>query len=87
MEKFVFLLAFALFANGALIKKGYIPTEFQPLSQEIIDFVNTLPHSTWKAGHNFEGISVQYLKGLMGVIEDPNGPRLKGKRNFRCRPF
>ena len=78
MKVLIALLAIALVANGALIKKGYIPTEFQPLSQELIDFVNSRQDSTWKAGRNFEGVSVHYLKGLMGVIEDPNGPRLEG---------
>ena len=82
--KVVFLaLALAFVANGALIKKGYIPTEFQPLSQELIDFVNMNAHSTWKAGRNFEDVSVQYVKGLCGVIEDPNGPRLKGIFQFQ----
>eukprot|EP00112_Aurelia_sp_Birch-Aquarium-sp1_P003693 Seg1415.13 transcript_id=Seg1415.13/GoldUCD/mRNA.D3Y31 product="Cathepsin B" protein_id=Seg1415.13/GoldUCD/D3Y31 len=80
--KVVFLaLAFAFTANGALIKKGYIPTEFQPLSQELIDFVNMNAHSTWKAGRNFEDVSVQYVKGLCGVIEDPNGPKLEVKKH------
>ena len=78
MKMLLCLLVFALAANGALIKKGYIPTEFQPLSQELIDFVNSRKESTWKAGRNFEGVSVNYVKGLMGVIEDPNGPRLQG---------
>jgi len=77
----VLLLACAVVAHGALIKKGYIPTEFQPLSQEVIDFVNSQKDSTWKAGRNFEGVSVHYLKGLMGVIEDPNGPRLTVKKH------
>ena len=79
MRTFIALVALAIAANGALIKKGYIPIEFQPLSQELIDFINMRKESTWKAGRNFEGVSIHDLKGLMGVIEDPNGPRLKGK--------
>ena len=82
LKMLVLLLACALVAHGAMIKKGYIPTEFQPLSQEVIDFVNSQKDSTWKAGRNFEGVSVHYLKGLMGVIEDPNGPRLTGIQSF-----
>ena len=76
------ILALAFVASASFVKKDYIPTEFQPLSQELIDFVNGLEGSTWKAGRSFEGVSVNYLKGLMGVIPDPNGPRLKGKQDL-----
>lgn len=68
----------ALTVSAGRINKAHIPTEHQPLSQEIIDFVN-MRQTTWKAGRNFEGVSVNYLKGLMGVIEDPNGHRLEEK--------
>ena len=56
---------------------GHIPVHFQPLSKEIIDYINSID-TTWKAGRNLEGATTQYLKGLLGVIEDPNGFRLPG---------
>lgn len=49
----------------------YFPLH-QPLSDEILDFVNNKAGTTWKAGHNFKGVSVAHVKSLCGVIEDPN---------------
>lgn len=80
MKELFGVLLLILAASAGQIKKGYIPTEFQPLSQELIDFVNGIK-TTWKAGRNFEGVSVHYLKGLMGVLEDPNGHRLEEKEH------
>lgn len=53
----------------------HIPVHFQPLSQEIVDYINSI-HTTWKAGRNLEGVTTQYLKGLLGVVKDPNDFRL-----------
>ncbi len=81
MKVFFGILLIALAATAGRIKKGYIPTEFQPLTQEMIDFVNGI-RTTWKAGRSFEGVDVHYVKGLLGVIEDPNGHRLEGITNY-----
>lgn len=72
------ILCFALAVSARGINKQYIPTDFQPLSQEIIDFVNTRG-TTWKAGKNFEGVSVDYVKGLLGALENPKGHTLDVK--------
>ena len=76
----VALVAF-LFAVGSthdgLGSHGYIPVHFQPLSKDIIDYINSID-TTWKAGRNLEGVTTQYLKGLLGVAEDPNGFQLPG---------
>nr|WBW70097.1 venom protein [Lampona murina] len=46
-----------------------IPKEIHPLSQKMIDYIN-YGNTTWKAGKNFEGVSLKYIKGLMGVHKD-----------------
>lgn len=48
----------------------------QPLSQELNDYINLKANTTWKAGHNFEGVPVGHIKKLCGVLEDPNGFKL-----------
>ena len=57
--------------------REHIPVHFQPLSQEIIDYVNSLD-TTWKAGRNYlQRGSTQYLKGLLGtILHDPDAPKL-----------
>jgi len=47
------------------------------LSNEIIDYVNNKVNTTWKAGPAFQGMSIHYVKGLCGVIKDPNERKLK----------
>ena len=57
---------------------SHIPVHFQPLSKELIDYINTLD-TTWKAGRNLEGATVPYLKGLLGtILNDPNQEKLPG---------
>lgn len=41
----------------------------KPMSQEMIDYINTEAHTTWKAGVNFEGVSVEHVKQLCGVVK------------------
>jgi cathepsin B len=45
----------------------------EPFSQELIDYVNTKPGSTWKAGVNkhFEGVPLSVVKSMMGVKKMP----------------
>ena len=76
MAKIAFLVALVISLTDA---RQHIPTHYLPLSQEIIDYVNSIK-TTWKAApsRRFEGKSIQYLKGLCGVIEDPNNEKLPG---------
>lgn len=56
-----------------------IPVHFEPLSDDIIEYVNNLK-TTWKAGYNLEGATPLYLKGLLGTIMyDESAPSLPGK--------
>merc|ERR1711976_862480 len=48
-----------------------------PLSDDIINYVNNNANTTWKAGKTFQGWSISYVKGLCGVIRNPNGDKLK----------
>ncbi|EDV23587.1 Cathepsin B [Trichoplax sp. H2] len=62
----IVITLFAVFsAQGA-----YFPNH-QPLSQDLIDYVN-LVSTSWKAGTNFAGLPVSYVKYLCGALEDPN---------------
>jgi cathepsin B len=72
------VLCLAFFAVCSAHRE-HIPVHFQPLSQEIIDYVNSL-ETTWKAGRNYlERGSTQYLKGLLGtILHDPNALKLPG---------
>lgn len=49
--------------------------------QYIIDEVNSL-QTTWKAGHNFENIDLEYIQGLCGTLDDPNRSQLPVHRNL-----
>ncbi|KAG6448409.1 hypothetical protein O3G_MSEX005490, partial [Manduca sexta] len=43
-----------------------------PFSDEFIDLINS-KQSTWRAGRNFrKDTSLKHIKGLLGVIKDPN---------------
>ena len=56
-----------------------IPVHFEPLSDDIIEYVNNLK-TTWKACYNLEGATPLYLKGLLGTIMyDESAPSLPGK--------
>ncbi|XP_064463308.1 cathepsin B-like [Ornithodoros turicata] len=47
--------------------RGVAPDGLHPTSDETIDFINNL-NTTWTAGRNFDkSISLEYLRGLMGV--------------------
>jgi cathepsin B len=70
--------AFCLVFVAVCTAHSHIPVHFEPLSQEIIDYINSLD-TTWKAGKNLEGASTPYLKGLLGTfLEVPNDLRLPG---------
>ncbi|XP_013771910.1 cathepsin B-like [Limulus polyphemus] len=61
------ILFLALF--GLVSARTIIPPTIHPLSQKMIDYINLI-NTTWKAGKNFEGVSMKYIKGLMGVHPD-----------------
>jgi cathepsin B len=49
------------------------PTKPHPF-QEMIDHINSLPQSTWKAGRNFgESITLGHIEGLCGSLINPAG--------------
>lgn len=75
------ILCFLALVAALTEAKPHIPTHHLPLSKEIIDYVNSL-HTTWKAApsRRFEGKSIEYVKGLCGVLEDPNGEKLPEKK-------
>uniref|UniRef100_A0A1W7RAU0 Cathepsin B n=1 Tax=Hadrurus spadix TaxID=141984 RepID=A0A1W7RAU0_9SCOR len=69
-------IVLALFALlGFTSAKFVIPTSIDPLSQKMIDYINYM-NTTWKAGKNFEGVSMKYIRGLMGVHPDSKKYRL-----------
>jgi cathepsin B len=49
----------------------------QPLSQELVNYINLKANTTWKAGTDFHGVSISHIKKLCGVLKDPNGFKLK----------
>ncbi|XP_074656001.1 cathepsin B-like isoform X1 [Tubulanus polymorphus] len=52
-----------------------------PESDELINYVNNIAKTTWKAGKNFKpGVTVQELKRLCGVLPDPVKNRLPMKQ-------
>ncbi|XP_065903497.1 cathepsin B-like [Dysidea avara] len=62
----VLLLLLALAAYGQC--------EFDTLSQEFFDYIESL-NTTWKAGQNFPGKSIEDVKNLCGTLEPiPNDP-------------
>ncbi|XP_078585034.1 cathepsin B-like isoform X1 [Branchiostoma floridae x Branchiostoma japonicum] len=68
------MLAWVVLSVLAAVSAKEFPIH-QPLTQEIIDYVNSID-TTWKAGWNFQGATVSYVKGLCGVIRDPNNHKL-----------
>nr|ATU82521.1 venom C1A protease 3 [Lethocerus distinctifemur] len=63
-------LAFGILGLCALVAtvpSRSFPPNADPLSDEFIDYINSL-QTTWKAGRNFQkDVKYSYLKGLMGV--------------------
>ncbi|KAL1485927.1 hypothetical protein MTO96_031648 [Rhipicephalus appendiculatus] len=65
----IVLLAFSLCVVAAE-ERPTVPSSIQPLSDEMIDYINKL-NTTWKAGRNFgKNVPLSYIKGLMGVHPD-----------------
>lgn len=76
-----------LFAVLAAASAKTFP-HFWALSDEMINYVNKL-NTTWKAGKNFENLSIGHVKRLCGVLEDPRGyklPVLKHSLNVQALP-
>ncbi|GBN46698.1 Cathepsin B [Araneus ventricosus] len=52
-----------------------------PLSEKMIEYVNFM-NTTWKAGRNFhEGVTMKYIRGLLGVHKDNHKYRLPSIRH------
>lgn len=66
-----------LLAVGAASALKYFPNH-QPLSDELIAYINEEARTTWTAGKNFEGrgVTTTTLKRMCGVIPEPNGYKL-----------
>jgi len=62
------------------VDRFMIPKGIDPLSQKMVDYINFI-NTTWKAGQNFDGVSLKYLKGLMGVHPDNHKYRLPELRH------
>ncbi|KAL1422085.1 hypothetical protein MTO96_003892 [Rhipicephalus appendiculatus] len=72
MRSFVVCVLFVVAAQGRLM----VPSSVEPLSEEMINFINSI-NTTWKAGRNFdENVPLSYVKGLMGVRPDSNKHKL-----------
>jgi len=52
-----------------------VPSDLDPTSQKMVDYINYM-NTTWTAALNFDGVSLRYLKGLMGVHKDNKKYRL-----------
>ncbi|GAB6019815.1 hypothetical protein CHUAL_001356 [Chamberlinius hualienensis] len=69
MMSYVYLLSILALVCGTTSAN---PPKLHPLSQEMINFINSVQNS-WKAGQNFHpNISMEYLKGLMGAWPTEN---------------
>ncbi|KAI0207678.1 Cathepsin B [Lamellibrachia satsuma] len=64
MRTILILLSLAL-AQTALASQGMFGPE--PMSQDMADYINNHAKTTWKAGSNFEGVPLRYVRGLCGV--------------------
>lgn len=64
-----------LCAAVALASAGYHP-HHQPLSEEMIRYVNKYANTTWTAGPAMPRVPISMLKRMMGVLEDPRGNEL-----------
>ncbi|GAB6026283.1 hypothetical protein CHUAL_012490 [Chamberlinius hualienensis] len=77
MMTWIYLVPVLVFICGTTLGN---PTNLYPMSQEMIDYINSVQNS-WKAGQNFHpNISMKYIKGLMGAkISDRRYPLLSHK--------
>lgn len=60
--------------------KIMIPTGVHPLSHKMVEYINYI-NTTWKAGQNFDGVSLKYIRGLMGVHKDNHKYQLPSIRH------
>lgn len=67
----------ALLVVGVANALKYFPNH-EPLSDQLINFINDEIETTWTAGKNFEthGMTTAGLKRMCGVIKDPNNYKL-----------
>nr|QED55360.1 cathepsin B [Fasciola gigantica] len=69
------LLTGVILTSGAENERKSIPM-FQPLSDEMIWYINHKANTTWKAGRNGRFTQPYEVKKMLGTIPDPNGFRL-----------
>ncbi|GBO13431.1 Cathepsin B, partial [Araneus ventricosus] len=76
--KVLVVLAMVLVAVSAISEPF---KQIHPLSEKMIEYVNFM-NTTWKAGRNFhEGVTMKYIKGLLGVAKDNHKYRLPSIRH------
>ncbi|ESN95021.1 hypothetical protein HELRODRAFT_186015 [Helobdella robusta] len=47
----------------------------EPLSQSMIDYINSYPGATWKAGENFKDLPLSHVKQLCGALKGGEKPK------------
>ncbi|GBO22373.1 Cathepsin B, partial [Araneus ventricosus] len=76
--KVLVVLAMVLVAVSAISEPF---KQIHPLSEKMIEYVNFM-NTTWKAGRNFhEGVTMKYIRGLLGVAKDNHKYRLPSIRH------
>ncbi|CAG2179799.1 unnamed protein product, partial [Oppiella nova] len=72
------ILVSALIGTSSLtetVVRIHTPLSVDSQTLKMVEFINNL-NTTWKAQNNFEGYSLEYIKGLMGVHKDNRRYRL-----------
>jgi cathepsin B len=72
--------AFLLSLLGAALARE-VPT-FQPMSADMIDYINNQADTTWKAGENFKGVPLSTIKKMCGAFKTPSYSRPPIKEHF-----
>ncbi|XP_015792203.1 cathepsin B isoform X1 [Tetranychus urticae] len=72
MIKVLFLILLSSnLAELKAVERVFLDPGIDPLSDEMVNAINSL-NTTWKAKRNFVGVSLDYVRGLLGVISDDN---------------
>lgn len=78
MKKALLLCLVVYLTWSSVVNGGKLPLyEPEPLSDELVWFINNKANTTWKAAANFKGASIQYIKSLCGVTIDFNYRKLE----------
>ncbi|CAL8086596.1 unnamed protein product [Calicophoron daubneyi] len=69
------LLIWLITVQDGVAEWRHIPM-FEPLSDEMIHYINHVANTTWKAGHNVRFKKFEDIQFSLGTIPDPNGLQL-----------